>query len=291
MREDFCAMILSHGRPDRVLTLNTMRRAGYTGRIYIVIDDEDETAPEYRRLHGDAVLQFSKSEVAKTFDIGDSIPNRRSVVYARNASFDLAESVGCRYFMQLDDDYGAFYIRNGPDGRYGHWRIGKTLDRLIEAMLEFFEATPILSIAMSQGGDHIGGGAGGGKPPRLLRKAMNTFLCSVDRRFPFFGRMNDDVNTVVNTGSRGGLFFTAMQAMIVQGATQHNSGGLTELYLEMGTYVKTFYSVLWNPSSVKVSTLSDHRGVRDNARIHHAIDWRRTVPCIIRQEHRRGRAK
>ncbi|EFL0486748.1 hypothetical protein G8G26_005003 [Escherichia coli] len=30
MRDDFCAFILTHGRPDKVLTYRTLRRAGYT---------------------------------------------------------------------------------------------------------------------------------------------------------------------------------------------------------------------------------------------------------------------
>ncbi len=31
MRDDFCAFILTHGRPDKVLTYRTLRRAGYRG--------------------------------------------------------------------------------------------------------------------------------------------------------------------------------------------------------------------------------------------------------------------
>lgn len=31
MRDDFCAFILTHGRPDKVLTYRTLRRAGYGG--------------------------------------------------------------------------------------------------------------------------------------------------------------------------------------------------------------------------------------------------------------------
>ncbi|EFI4081186.1 TPA: hypothetical protein J5F60_004390 [Escherichia coli] len=43
MRDDFCVFILTHGRPDKVLTYRTLRRAGYTGKIFIVVDDEDKT--------------------------------------------------------------------------------------------------------------------------------------------------------------------------------------------------------------------------------------------------------
>jgi len=55
MREDFCAFILTHGRPNNVVTYRTLQAAGYTGKVFIVIDDEDETTEEYKRIYGDDV--------------------------------------------------------------------------------------------------------------------------------------------------------------------------------------------------------------------------------------------
>jgi len=72
MRDDFCAFILTHGRPDRVHTYDTLMRAGYTGKVFIVIDDEDKTAAEYRARFGDKVLQFCKAEWAEKTDEGDN---------------------------------------------------------------------------------------------------------------------------------------------------------------------------------------------------------------------------
>ena len=46
MREDFCAVIITHGRPDKIPTYNSLRRHGYTGRIFIVVDDEDKRQKE-----------------------------------------------------------------------------------------------------------------------------------------------------------------------------------------------------------------------------------------------------
>ena len=47
--KNFCAFILSHGRANNVKTYETLRRQGYTGDIYIVVDDEDKSIEEYRR--------------------------------------------------------------------------------------------------------------------------------------------------------------------------------------------------------------------------------------------------
>jgi hypothetical protein len=51
---------------------------------------------------------------------------------------------------------------------------------------------------------------------------------------------------------------------------------LTDIYLDNGTYVKSFYSVISSPQAVKISTMgTTHR------RIHHSIDWNFAVPKII----------
>lgn len=286
MRDDFAAFILTHGRPDKVFTYDTLRKAGYTGKVFIVIDDEDKTADEYRRRFGAAVLTFSKAEIAKTFDEGDNFNDRRAIIYARNAAWKFAREVGVRYFIELDDDYNSgFYIRFNSRMEYGNTpRLKHTLDGVLEAMVDFVSATPVASLAMSQGGDHIGGGYG--TQPRLTRKAMNSFVCDVERPFTFNGRINEDVNTYVSQGRRGALFFTSMQIQVNQLSTQSNAGGMTELYLDSGTYVKSFYSVMYAPSCVKISELGDPRS--PHYRIHHSINWNATAPKILREEHRKA---
>ena len=80
MRNDFACFILSHGRPDNVKTLRTLERHGYTGKTYIVIDDEDGAASEYYKKYGDAVIMFDKLEQSKKFDTADNFNDRRTVV-------------------------------------------------------------------------------------------------------------------------------------------------------------------------------------------------------------------
>lgn len=289
MREDFCAFILTHGRPDRVYTASLLERAGYTGKWFIVIDDEDKTADEYRRIFGDRVLIFSKDEVSKYTNQFDNFKDRRAILWARNVCWDLARQVGVRYFIQLDDDYTDFlYRRLGKrDGNdfetYHGWQV-KSLDRIFEAMVRFLEATPAKTITMSQGGDHFGGGAGSNVHIRLRRKAMNTFVCDLERPFRFAGRINEDVNTYVGRGRLGDLFFTYMPLQMNQKQTQSNAGGMTDLYLESGTYVKSFYTVMAAPSCITIRPMG-----RTQKRLHHKIDWTRAVPKIIDERHRKPR--
>lgn len=155
MCDDFCAFILSHGRPDKIYTLNLLKKSGYTGKYFIVIDDEDTTRERYQELFGDKVLVFSKSDIASRFDEADNFGDRRSIFYARNACFDLAKKLGCKYFIELDDDYTAFQFRVGKDLEKDYCLI-TCLDPVLEAMIEYYEAIPAKTIAMAQGGDFLG---------------------------------------------------------------------------------------------------------------------------------------
>lgn len=284
MRDDFAVFILTHGRPDRVFTYKSIRDAGYTGKVYIIIDDEDKHGDAYRAAFGDEVIVFSKSEIAANHEECDNFDDRRSIFYARNACWGIAKQVGVRYFVQFDDDYTGFEYRHNSSFNYGTWRIRKTLDQLFEALLTFYESSTMTVLAISQGGDHIGGGIGNARPA-LRRKAMNSLICCVDRPFSFIGRINEDVNTYVLLGSQGTMFFTVIQAKLVQLQTQSNAGGMTELYLDGGTYLKSFYSVMVAPSCVRIGELIDPTS--PHPRIHHDISWDKAVPKILRESLRK----
>ena len=292
--EGFCIFILTHGRPDRVHSYDSLMKAGYTGKVYIVIDDEDKTAEEYRKRFGDKVLQFCKVDYAASTDEGDNFQHRKAIVYARNACWDLAKQVGCRYFVQFDDDYTAFFLRHNSKLKYVSATVKDSFDTVVESLLEFYFASGATAVAMSQGGDHIGGGgqlidgrlSGGCPVPRLARKCMNSWFCDTQKPFAFFGHMNEDVSAYITYGRRGQLFFTVMQAMLVQKPTQVTAGGMSDLYLSAGTYVKSFYTVMAAPSCVQIGLMGDPRGER--ARIHHKINWHKTAPKILRQDNKKA---
>lgn len=277
MRADFCAFILTHGRPNRVKTYDLLRKCGYTGKIFLVVDNEDKTLEEYFEKYGDEVIVFNKPYMANTFDTFDNQDNRKTIVYARNACFNLAKELGYRYFIELDDDYYYFGHRQPNESACRIY----DLDRIFEIFVEYLENSPITTIAFSQGGDHIGGFDGN---VMCKRKAMNSFICSVDKPFKFIGRINEDVNTYVRLGGLGKIFLTIMNVQLDQLDTQTNAGGMTDVYVDNGTYVKSFYSVIVCPSCVKVKAMSGGKC----ARLHHSISWEHAVPCIIREEYKKS---
>jgi len=278
----FGVFILSGGRPDNVRTIETLRTRGYTGRWWIVNDDEDASSPEYVKRYGDRVLTFSKSRYRAETDEMDNFGSGKVVVYARNACWDLAASLGLTHFLVLDDDYLNFEIRLDHRGVFGYWRMGD-LDAAIEAFCDWLDETPALSIAMAQGGDWIGGKDNSKLRSCIsLRKVMNSFFCRTDRPFKFPGRINEDVNAYVTLGSQGAFFYTHMAASLVQVQTQAQKGGLTGAYLEAGTYCKSFYSVMGSPSCVHVYAMGE-----THHRLHHRVSWGHAVPMVIRERHRK----
>jgi len=271
---NFCAFILSHGRPDNVKTYETLIRHGYTGPVFIIIDNEDKLSKKYYDNFGDKVIMFDKLDISKRFDEGDNFDDRRTIVYARNACFEIAERLGFKYFIQLDDDYYWFGYRTANGAK-----TTRNLNNLFKCLVDFIHTTNITSVAFSQGGDHIGGYD---ENKKTSRKAMNSFICSTDKKFTFIGRVNEDVNTYVRLGGLGIIFMTIMRIQLDQKDSQSNRGGMTDIYLNSGTYIKSFYTVMYNPSCVNVRMMGIHK-----RRLHHSINWDCAVPQIISERYKK----
>lgn len=284
--KDFAVFILTHGRPNNIKTLTTLKKCGYTGRIYFILDNEDKTLNEYIINYGiESIKVFNKKDLADSVDEGNNFDERRTITHARNASFLIAKELGINYFIQLDDDYTAFDYRidtNSTENR-GDIKPIKNLDKILDLLLDYYKSIPALSIAFAQGGDFIGGINNGKGAYRFnKRKCMNSFICSLNREYRFIGAMNEDVNTYTTLASKGSLFLTIPFVSLTQTATQSNKGGITDMYLKYGTYCKAFTTTMMHPSSVKVSMMQ-----ATNQRIHHSIKWVNTTPMILNERHKK----
>lgn len=280
-KEKFAMFILTHGRPHDVITMQALQDSNYTGKTYIIIDNEDKQGDEYRKVFGkEMVIEFDKAAIGKTFDIADTRTDRRATVFARNAAFQIARDLGLDYHMQLDDDYKTFMYRLVKNNELKGIII-KQLDQVIDAMIKFLEDTNATTVAMAQGGDYIGGVQGFHQKP-LMRKAMNSWLFRTERPLTFIGRMNDDVNTYVMNGIRGELIMTPNNPCLTVAQTQAVAGGMTEMYVENGTYMKSMYTVMMAPSCVSVRYMGT-----SHPRLHHLVRWNNTVPKIINERYRK----
>lgn len=143
MREDFAVFILTHGRPNTQLTLNALRNSGYSGKIYLVIDDLDVTADVYldnfrqNKYACTDVLVFNKMQYVQQTDTGLSEPLINFAVFARNAIEDFAVELGLSFFCMVDDDLTRFRFRYAQDDSLKSQQIYITMDEIITAHLDY----------------------------------------------------------------------------------------------------------------------------------------------------------
>ena len=276
---DYAVIIPTHGRYDRVFTIDSLRKSGYTGDIYLLCDDEDKQLEQYKEKYGDKVIVFSKDEYIGKFDKMDNFGNKACVVYARNAMWDAAKKLGLKFFIVADDDYTALEYRITADGGYYAKKI-KNADGVFAAYVNFLKTSGVDTVCFAQGGDYIGGKDNSKVKNgfKASRKMMNLYFFSADKPIEFKGTINEDLTSSVTEGQRGQIILTSLMNSVVQKETQTNAGGLTEIYLELGTYTKSFYSVMAAPSCVKIASMGD-----THLRIHHEVRWKNAVPKIIRE--------
>ena len=277
VRDDFAIFILSHGRANNVRTMSMLKKYKYSGKWYIVVDTDDRQIDLYKKNFGEEhIIVFNKDDVEGTFDIMDNFTGRQVPVYARNVLFPTAKRLGLKYFLELEDDYPNVRARIPDESGVLRSYYFKCFDDLIDPMIEFLETSGAVTVCWCQTGDLIGGKNSTLYKEIVSRKAMQTFFCKVDNPFDFLGRFNDDVNMYITMGNRGKLVMSIRNISIDQECTQVNSGGIKDMYIKYGTYVKSFYSVMLHPSGVKIYTVGDRY-----SRIHHTVNHEHTYVKII----------
>ena len=281
----YAVFILTHGRPELQHTYKSLRKHGYDGPVYFVIDNLDETAEEHKRLYGESVVVFDKKEWQKKTDTMDIDSRLDVVVYARNAVFQIAKDLGYRYFVVLDDDYKNYEHRY-EEGNKLKTITPKDVGKAFEASFKFLIDSGILCYCWEQGGDFIGG-ANGRFKKRCVRKIMNTYFFDAEKPVVFKGTINEDMVASLYHGLLGDVIISSCDMSIQQMQTQKQSGGLTDAYLHYGTYVKSFYAVMMNPSCVKVAAMGDPKS--GHYRMHHRVRYDLSCPVIISDRYKKKR--
>lgn len=278
MNKRFAVFILTHGRAKTITTYRALRNNGYTGDIWVVIDNEDDQENLYREKFGDEIIQFDKRDYLEKTDLGDLDDNRKIGVFARNFIQDKAIEMGYQYHLQLDDDIHGFQIRYVKDGRLKGKSI-RDMDKVFDAMCDYMDETNITSLSFSLGAYLIGGAESREWGRQLIPKTMTTFLMRADDLNYFHMRMNDDITTSALNGMRGKLYYTIMPLCLEVDETQKQSGGMTEIYVDNGTYRKSFYTVMAMPSCTKIASM----GIND-FRCHHQISWNNCIPKVLNEK-------
>ena len=278
MRDDFAAMICSHGRAETMTTYSMLRNQGYTGKIIVVIDDEDDQREAYEK-NFECVEVFCKEEYYEKSD-GVIQGKQKGILYARNACYDIAEKYGLKYFTEFDDDLSAVRVRAAEDGTTKSCVV-KNLDELFEAMLEVFKSPKVKSVSALSQGDYIGGAASKGFN-QCVRVCNQAFFLMTERRVDFIASMNEDICSCLTYGMRGDLFLGLNGTMFLAEPIGNNTkmgNGMSEFYKKLEPFARSFIGVIVRPDCV-VSESTD-----DSFRI--KVKWDYAVPKILNERYKK----
>lgn len=266
-----CVIIISHGRPN-VPTEKCLRKSGYTGDIFVVVDDEDETLPDYQKNYGENVHVFHKWE---WFDTGDNLDAPRSVgVFARNECLRVARKAGTKYYLELDDDMKDISYRYDSEGHLKGKKI-RNLDKLFNAICDYMDEADVGCIGFGNAADYIGGIESANKIGRIF---YNSFLLRTEDDIMWLGRHSDDSNTLITEQQKGRpwLKFKMVQANYDVWIPKNKSkkeGGSISTYDELGAYLLRYYLIMFHPDCTKITFTEEN--------LDNTISERTAFPCIV----------
>ena len=251
MRNDFACIVISHGRPE-CSTVKVLRECGYTGKIYIVVDDEDKTLPDYIERYGADVHVFHKEE---SFDTGDLGGSKGVATYARNECRKVAQKNNVMYYFMLDDDLKSISYRYNDNGHLRGIK-ARELDRLFDGMCEYFDEAPVQCIGFGNAVDYIGGVPTFEKG-NTSRTVMNGYFLRTRNAFDWDGRYSEDSITDVLQSRKGQAWFRFIPVMNVFDVwlpkkSKEYTGGCISAYKSEGSFKLRFYATMFCPDYIKI---------------------------------------
>lgn len=248
---DFAVFIISHGRAETLTTYDVLRKSGYTGKIYVVIDDLDNQRHEYEKRFGfDTILVFAKKKYAlEHTDCGLCEPLLKFAVFARNAVEDFATQLGLDCFSVWDDDIEK--IRH----RYisGESLLSKDvidLDNVFLIYLQFMLHGNITTLGFAQCVLYMGGIQSFlNWKTTYRRQCLGVMIRNAKKKVKWGLNLYEDVTTPQTNCMDGNVWLTLTEIQydtpnIGLGIT---SGGNSDVYRTLNPYVQTFFPILSRP--------------------------------------------
>lgn len=286
---DFDIFIPSYHRADNLKTVRYyVEKVNWNPKkIHVFIDSEAEDGEKYEKvcsLYGVNLHVFDMEEARKRYDyVHRASMSRRSAGQARNMFFDYAKENGINFYMVQDDDTNSYQIRT----RKGYKCVAgpKAVKNIFYAVKGFMEKHQIGLFGLSQTGDIIGGNKKLKekvlKEKVLRKKVMNTTFYLL----PYVyrgerGVQDDDTSLFVGVMNEGLFTGSWRYGLILQQTPSATAkGGLTDLYNECKLLNKSLVVPIQFPSLCRAE-----KQVNNGGRLHHKINYRFLMPCILKNK-------
>lgn len=251
--------ICTHGRPDKQITLKALRDAGYTGKIYLVLDDEDNTRPYYHDNLGmcDDFVFFNKQAIIDCTNTTSYPPNRKTILYAKNACEQFAKRDGVDCFVICDDDIPGFRYRYIEDGSCKSQTITKNMDKVVDSYYEFLKFTKTSATSFGMAQFYFTGKECFSNEALQKWRIPYTFVFrNADFTVDWVSDYGEDITTAIEQ-SRHGQFQCALPYVQMNLSPMGvGDGGMVELHKD--TFKLAEYGHIWHPDCEQIRYYKNH---------------------------------
>ena len=247
MIDNFAVFITSHNSPNECKSLDSLRLAGYKGKVYIVIDDLDPAKDKY---HYDDLLVFDKEKYVRSLDTGlpSKSPQYSAVLYARAAVEDFAKQMHLNYFCVLDDDIVGFRFRYIDKMCKLRASQVSDMESVFSAYTEYMQDCSIACLSFANDGSFIAGADAVLSGTMLERRTCHTiFIRKVSIPIDWSFAINEDYITSIREGNSGKLFFTLPFVQRTITGMNDRANGMHDVYATTSDFQRSFYSVIACP--------------------------------------------
>ena len=257
--EDLVLFILSHKSPNKCETLDCLKKLNFKGKIYIIIDDEDDCIEEYKEKYKDNLLIFHKQKYRDEVDMGFSIsgmPTYAHSVFGRNAAEDFAKSMRLDHYIISDDDVYNFNFRLMKGKSLPCIQV-KDINEPLLAYYEYMKEANLACVCPGTPNIYFGGIKAIQETGGLKRRAVTNFYLRNMNYDIKWSMSIDDYSTSIRYGVIGYLFLPLypLQVMVRPQYTQKGgkkTGGMASYYANTSSWTRSMPSFLACPSFVSI---------------------------------------
>jgi len=249
---NFAIFIITHNRPDKQYTLKTLRDGGYTGLLYLVADDEDESVKQLILKNPlEAVLTFSKSKYESSSEVLLQ-GVRASALFARNACEDFAKKLCLDAFAVMDDDIVGLRYRWLEDGKIRSLCVQSGLDEVFELYASFILEHNIITTSFVHVMFYVGGANNLAERISNLRDTYQIHIRNAKHPVDWLSVINEDIITEIDSSKKGNIWWSLPFVVYDAQAMNSNDGGNKEYYENVSATTRALLATVVCPNCCSV---------------------------------------
>ena len=255
----YAAFILTHGRPNNQKTYNTLKELGFTRKIYLVLDDQDPTIQQYIDNYGEEnIIVFNKAKFIAQTDTGLSEPVSKFAVFARNAIESIAQEMGYKYFIMMDDDIYKFRLRQDVDGSLKTFPLNGIIDEVFDACFRYVDSANLA--CLSPGVSKVYRcGVQALDWNNKYRICVNCFFRNGAFKVNWRLNMFEDLITNLDCSTEGQVWLTYIPLQADLGEFNGKvEGGNTDVYRTFDGFKMAFMSIVSHPECNDMKFFNGH---------------------------------